>query len=861
MSDHEARQTETPIPDHNSQSGKSELACSLCKRRKTKCDRALPTCGPCDRAAQACVYPSKRMKPGPKLGSRLRERRRSRNYESGNRERRGQCKRRRDCTSDIASREYDQASHFAAESAGSHSNAPSALPQSRWSKAVLEDLQSLPPSPTYTDQDDESTSMSDSSEIAATNFVRAISLSSLIHPTHESRHQPPSRATQALPEGFFINLLGAQKLINQACEAMGISVDALQILTDLYIDNMTDLSLFHRPTFGAKIQNITALAPLVALLGSMFSISIKFYPTISPEGGCVDSTGLPSSDKFHQLAVKAIDEALDEAGDEVPSLTVLQAMVLCTFNELMRGVRGKGWRLLGTCVRISYEQHLNLIDYGAPSHPPTNENEIRRWVVKEEQRRCWWAIWEMDVFASTIRRCPLAVDWSMNETYLPVNDDSWFSNTYSRSCFLDLQPGERWKKLKKASVQNSKAWFIVVNSIMRDAQTLTRGNLQGIRSERQDQDETTDLQQYFYNVFRKKSPIVGDQQLYVLSHALQQTISAMPEALAYKGQRLFTSSDGLRAPQFGSTVATETTMDMSRYSIFLMTQLARFQIFHHYAFGEIVSGTLFTENPPDPPFGWTSAPSPSPRNICNFEGLRNCLEAADNIFFILKNVPEWHVKWVSPFLASTIWLAASLQILRKVYTLGKEDEIETKFSLLRLTCQRYSQFWGTPLTLVQNVDSLERHLMHKRDTMAAMEARSEEKRRASKAKWDKPARTCVPADENCGPEARFEETLAGNQLLAMDFMSDLYNSASLACAGGLVGEGNSQSDSSLSTTTNWLSFLPERQCDIEDLSMEYQPELLFPFAGAPESSEMPTKDGELRNGLDQFASEFLSRAQ
>lgn len=30
---------------------------------------------------------------------------------------------------------------------------------------------------------------------------------------------------------------------------------------------------------------------------------------------------------------------------------------------------------------------------------------------------------ELDSFASTIRRCPTAIDWKMIDTYLPVKDE------------------------------------------------------------------------------------------------------------------------------------------------------------------------------------------------------------------------------------------------------------------------------------------------------------------------------------------------------------------------------------------------------------------------------------------------------
>ncbi|KAJ4142007.1 hypothetical protein NW754_014797 [Fusarium falciforme] len=603
--------------------------------------------------------------------------------------------------------------------------------EARPSITGLIDLASYPPSPISTVFDDASTDVSDTSDQAAANFVRAISLSSLIHPTHESRQEPPSQqsAAAASSDGFFINLVGAQRLIDQACDALNISVDNLQTLTDLYLDNMTAFSLFHRPTFGAK--DTDHHIPFYPGSPARFHV-LRVDQVLSSvlRGGGPDAGSLPSSDHFHKIATKALDDSLRETDDEVPSLSVLQAMVLCTFNELIRGVRGKGWRLLGSCVRVAYEQHLNLIDYGAPILPPRDEDGIRRWVGKEEERRCWWAIWEMDVFASTIKRCPLAIDWSVNEIYLPIPDRDWFNGQYRQSSFLHPQPGERWKRLKKCDNDSPTAWFIVLNSIMRDAQALARGSLQGIRSDWRGQDETTDLQQYFKNVFCKKSPVAGDQQLYFLSQALQQTVSSLPTKLTYQGERLFSHAQSAQAPpNSGSSAAQATLVDVARYSLFLMTH--------------------------------------------------------------------------------TVWLAASLQILRKVYGLGTEAETESKLALLRLTCQRYSLFWGTPLTLLRNVDSLEKLLRHKRRLLAELEVCSAAKQRGARLRSAGAAPSLALADMKDGLEGRLNESLDGMDPLApADFMPELFDpSAFIPDLEGFAPGARTQTASGSPMTTNWIGML------------------------------------------------------
>jgi len=55
---------------------------------------------------------------------------------------------------------------------------------------------------------------------------------------------------------------------------------------------------------------------------------------------------------------------------------------------------------------------------------------------------------------------------------LPVDDASWFSRSPRRSCLLLPDPSARWKALVSANVLSPKAWFIVVNSLMRTTQLL-----------------------------------------------------------------------------------------------------------------------------------------------------------------------------------------------------------------------------------------------------------------------------------------------------------------------------------------------------------------------------------------------------
>ena len=48
---------------------RSKNACDGCRSRKVKCSKELPRCVNCQSCRQACTYPRKVLKPGPKLGS------------------------------------------------------------------------------------------------------------------------------------------------------------------------------------------------------------------------------------------------------------------------------------------------------------------------------------------------------------------------------------------------------------------------------------------------------------------------------------------------------------------------------------------------------------------------------------------------------------------------------------------------------------------------------------------------------------------------------------------------------------------------------------------------------------------------
>lgn len=171
---------------------------------------------------------------------------------------------------------------------------------------------------------------------------------------------------------------------------------------DSYFTNMTAFSLFQRPSFEAKLYAISAPIHRHALLAAMFCFSVRFGYPENPSSETMYQPP-PTPESFWDLAVQLIDQALHHCGDDAPPLCLLQAMVLTTFQQLVKGVRGRAWRSLGTCVRIAYELQLNLIDAQRVDYSgELSPERIAKWCADEERRRVWWTIWEFDVFGKLL---------------------------------------------------------------------------------------------------------------------------------------------------------------------------------------------------------------------------------------------------------------------------------------------------------------------------------------------------------------------------------------------------------------------------------------------------------------------------
>lgn len=489
---------------------------------------------------------------------------------------------------------------------------------------------------------------------------------------------------------------------------------------DLYFEAVAGLrafSLFHQPTFSDKIRDIGDHNHLIALFAAMFSISSRWSSTTPDDpDGALGSSSPPPHRVFHRLSLTYIDLSLAACTNTAPSLCLLQAMTLAGFYKLAAGVDGPAWRCVGSAIRVAYELRLHLIDYEGLVEVPTSESELREWSANEERRRCWWALWEMDIFASTIQRAPTAIDGNMNETCLPVSDDFWFAGKYQASCLVRGVPEERWQRLKATGNQDCFAWCIVLSSMMRDAQVLSRGNIQGIFSNLEPKNNASKLARYYSHGYKEKTAEENSQQLASLVRAYHGLLDNLPENLRHRGEPLTFGMDGANNALASRRSCAE------RYNTRMLAVSAHFMIYQNYVFAGIVDGSIslsFSKGGEDQPGLFTA-----PHQARNFSvGLKTLLDTSETLLDLLESCPKGHARYVSPYYASTIWIAAALQLFKEI-AMHDDDPISTryKYTALREAYLEFARLWGTPLILLQTLDSLQTRLRLRQQELAASAA-------------------------------------------------------------------------------------------------------------------------------------------
>ncbi|KAK9461900.1 fungal-specific transcription factor domain-containing protein [Lipomyces oligophaga] len=636
----------------------SDISCRVCRRRKVKCGRELPVCRVCSQTSQQCEYPSGHLKPGPKIGSSQRRHKRSK--------------------TETSSTGYDSPGGATENHSVSSVISTSPVPSVSSASALHESPKSF-------------------------NY-----LSFIMHPSHELSTAPEIK-TQSPPVSKTTEVMETI-VIPRACEALTISPSELKHLMSSYFRNMLAVQLFHEPTFEVKLQQVHNPNEVHALLAGMLAYAIRFEPeTGEPNHG---SRIRYLHGKYLELALKFVEQALVDCGDDSPSLCLLQAYILSTYGILTHGVRGRAWRALGSCIRIAYELNLHLVDSTEIDYSLYPD----LWVENEEKRRAWWTIWEMDVYASAIRRCPTAIDWKQIETLLVVDNEYWYSRTPCPSAFLESDYLVRVKALQASGNDSPKAWYIVINSIMKQAQSISKPsgipnmNMRSLADSKSansqpeihvNSSQTRNLWSY-HGVDPKKSSKQAREDLEMLSNAVSLFNLSLPSHLVFRNQYL--SFEDIQTSR--STSMRQENAGI--HTIYCMTQLSKMMIFHYNVFGGSSRSTA-SKTP-------LSSGRKKSRETKSSEresfALEQYFEAADNILGIVKRSSDDQIIYMNPFLVSTIWLASAVELVHKEFGPPGTNRvlIKSKYDVLYLTYKKCATFWDIQTAMQHNLEVLEKEL-------------------------------------------------------------------------------------------------------------------------------------------------------
>ncbi|XWW96928.1 hypothetical protein V2A60_004908 [Cordyceps javanica] len=529
--------------------------------------------------------------------------------------------------------------------------------------------------------------------------------SEIMYPFHEDHEDYDKGLPPTLIGSLTSSDLSTEIRVEAVCRRLRIPESTYYTLMTSYFENMTSFSLFKPHSIEGKFTQMNSIVEAEALVASIFTFSARFHASDKDKSTW---NYFPAPSYFAKIASRRIEDAFESYDDTPPPLWLLQASVLETFYRLTRSVRSRSWRAMGNLVRLGYDLKLHLVDVDGQKRDGEGKINVESWSAQEERRRCWWAIWELDVFASTIRRLPLGVDWSQIYTFLPVHDSYWFGNVYQPSCHLPQDAAKRWKALLECGNTSPRAWFVAISSLMHDAQQVV----------------------YNPEAARRATGKRQEEHLALIADSLRCTAGSLPGGLAYSGQTLDFRTKA--APNEASIRQYHADV----FGIHIMTQLTRFMIYHHRVCAQAPwaaapkAGSSSSNRGPGAGVGGTAPGihgSPSSRGgegewvtraaAADPSAWTDYMKAAEAIVTLVRSSARDSYKYLNPFGANALWFAAAAQIACLVFGPAQYSKrrAASSYELLALSIDQCIDFWDSAEILKPRLGRVEaalRNMVH-----------------------------------------------------------------------------------------------------------------------------------------------------
>ncbi|PVH70739.1 hypothetical protein DL98DRAFT_472364 [Cadophora sp. DSE1049] len=256
--------------------------------------------------------------------------------------------------------------------------------------------------------------------------------------------------------------------------ALSVSPDtALDLIDEFFNTIHCFLPLFHPAHFKEKYASLIYLKkeqncglPLESafILNGIFCLSARFstaalFSTVEP---------VHRGDQFVAQATSLYELLGKQVGEGRPSLAYLQGAILLTFCALQSGPTRLAWWLSGVCVRLAYELELHNTDADIiRGDVDPLQLLFEAWQNREERRRTWWIVWDMDTFASATTLKPFAVNLPGMQVLLPISDEAWLTSEKMPSTYLDHESTTLWEGLCDLPNQSTWAWILACTVLLR----------------------------------------------------------------------------------------------------------------------------------------------------------------------------------------------------------------------------------------------------------------------------------------------------------------------------------------------------------------------------------------------------------
>jgi hypothetical protein len=139
---------------------------------------------------------------------------------------------------------------------------------------------------------------------------------------------------------------------------------------------------------------------------------------------------------FHREALRMEKLELEIGIPQKPTIRFIQATTLLSFGEITETLSSRAYSLVSAAVRLAYDYGLDETDCDRTQLTFEPSDHRAECVKKEELRRVWWAISDMENFICVVKCRPRLIDWSRCKTRLPCDDADWFDGHEVPSSFL-----------------------------------------------------------------------------------------------------------------------------------------------------------------------------------------------------------------------------------------------------------------------------------------------------------------------------------------------------------------------------------------------------------------------------------------